>query len=444
MNNITVKNIRCFHGEHSARIAPITLLVGENSSGKSTFLALVRIAWDLCVGHREEIDFNEEPFILGSFDQIASYPGDKLGRSESFEITYQLTLRRILKKYAQRGAKKEIEIKGVFEKYRGEPKLSVWSLTSGSYSISINFDQGGNEILSISTPSGSVSLSGFPRMLRMVIRRSHGLRYFLGFLPHMSKKESRQIILGGSMPNGNDLNILDYVYREAILSIGTRPYPFAPIRTRPRRTYDPLREVAQPEGAHVPMFLAKTISANPEGWQRLKTSLSDFGKASGLFNNVQIRRLGKKEGGPFQLRVKITGPARNLVDVGYGVSQVLPILVDCLKDKEGGIFLLQQPEVHLHPSAQAELGTFLGYLAKEYNKQFIIETHSDYLIDRIKMDVRDKKHLRPNDISIAYFELEKGGAKIYNINIDEHGNLKKVPPGYRKFFLKEETRFFEG
>jgi predicted ATPase len=100
----------------------------------------------------------------------------------------------------------------------------------------------------------------------------------------------------------------------------------------------------------------------------------------------------KKEG-TTQLQVKIAGSGINLVDVGYGVSQVLPIIVDAIREPPRSTFLLQQPEVHLHPRAQAELGSFLGALAKQQQKRFIIETHSDYMIDRIRMDIRDGKHL---------------------------------------------------
>lgn len=108
------------------------------------------------------------------------------------------------------------------------------------------------------------------------------------------------------------------------------------------------------------------------------------------------------------------------------------------------MFLLQQPEVHLHPRAQAELATLIGHLVKVDQKRFIVETHSDYLIDRVRMDVRDKKALNPEDVSILYFERGKSGVEIHSMGIDKGGNLQNVPPGYRKFFLDEERRFLGG
>jgi hypothetical protein len=226
--------------------------------------------------------------------------------------------------------------------------------------------------------------------------------------------------------------------------LGQRPYAFAPIRTRPRRTYDPLKDIPEPEGSHIPMFLAKALTSDPKASARLREAIDAFGRASGLFTDIDIRRIGRKEGDPFQLQVKIAGSGINIVDVGYGVSQVLPIIVDAIREPPGSTFLLQQPEVHLHPHAQAELGSFLGTLAKQQQKRFIIETHSDYMIDRVRMDIRDGKHLKSGEVAILYFERTGGTAQIHTMEIDEFGNLVGVPPGYRQFFLEEERRLLGG
>jgi hypothetical protein len=230
------------------------------------------------------------------------------------------------------------------------------------------------------------------------------------------------------------------ISRQVEDALGPRPYAFAPIRSKPLRTYDPLKEVPKPEGSHMPMVLAKTLLDKSNGNLKLRRALSSFGDASGLYANVEVKRKGNKESDPFQIGVKSGGPMFNLVDVGYGISQVLPIVVDAAQNPAHSNFLLQQPEVHLHPKAQAELGSFLATIAKNENKRFVIETHSDHLIDRIRMDVRDKKNLRSSDVSILYFERSKSGVTIHPLEIDDDGNLVNAPPSYRQFFLEEERR----
>ena len=84
MDEIRLKDYRCFREDQTARLAPLTLLVGENSTGKTSFLALLRVLWDLAIGFRLP-DFKEDPYDLGSFDDIAHYRGGKGGRAETFE-----------------------------------------------------------------------------------------------------------------------------------------------------------------------------------------------------------------------------------------------------------------------------------------------------------------------------------------------------------------------
>lgn len=126
------------------------------------------------------------------------------------------------------------------------------------------------------------------------------------------------------------------------------------------------------------------------------------------------------------------------MDVGYGVNQVLPILIRILSTNTPAMFLLQQPEVHLHPRGQAEFSSLLVNIHKDFNHSFLVETHSDYMINRARILVRQKK-IKPEDISILYFESmkTKSTVKIHNIKMDEMGNIIDAPPNYREFFAKE-------
>ena len=74
----------------------------------------------------------------------------------------------------------------------------------------------------------------------------------------------------------------------------------------------------------------------------------------------------------------------------------------------------------------------------------IVETHSDHLLNRVRMDVRDRQvPLRPEDVSILYFERDGFGVQIHSLRIDEAGNLRDAPPSYGRFFLDEMNRSLE-
>ena len=122
------------------------------------------------------------------------------------------------------------------------------------------------------------------------------------------------------------------------------------------------------------------------------------------------------------------------------MSQALPLLTELLRKDAPSMFLLQQPEVHLHPSAQAALGSLFCNIAGP-ERQLLVETHSNYILDRVRMDIRDKKtDLKPDDVSILFFEPGELDVTIHSLRIDQDGNVLDAPPGYGQFFIDETRR----
>jgi len=442
MDFLRIRNVRCFTNPKSVPLAPLTLLVGENSTGKSTFLALVRLAWDIAHG-RGQLDFNEQPFLLGAFDQIANYRGGRAGRAKFFEIGLDTNLALSEKR---RSKKIGIRFNSRFERSGSHAVIVEQSLHSPPYSLIARFPLDAElPTFQIKTSEKTVRFSLDPDAKAFAFQRDAPIEWMYllyGMLGGPHRGPRTETAQEGFTQE--EMETLRRLAMQTRFPPSARPVALAPIRTKPERTYHPVSDTRLPEGGHVPMVLARTFFENKEEWQKLKRSLDQFGQASGLFKTLQIRPLGKHESDPFQIRIQINGPASNLVDVGYGVSQALPIVVDSLLAERGQTYLLQQPEVHLHPRGQAELATFLGNLVYAQGKRFIVETHSDYLIDRVRMDVRDKGTIRPEDVAILFFERRKTMVNIHRISLDQLGNFKTVPRGYRRFFLEEERRFLGG
>jgi predicted ATPase len=193
------------------------------------------------------------------------------------------------------------------------------------------------------------------------------------------------------------------------------------------------------------MLLARLSATEKQQWGDIKAALANYGKEAGLFEDINIKRLGEKEASPFQVTIRLPGQRfdANLVDVGYGVSQVLPILVDCLTETKPAFFLMQQPEVHLHPRAQAELGNFVVRLWKSRGHRFVIETHSDYLVDRVRMEVRNGT-VPPQEVSLLFLERFGASGTIHAVGLTTDGRPVDQPDSYRAFFLEEELRLLTG
>jgi hypothetical protein len=260
-----------------------------------------------------------------------------------------------------------------------------------------------------------------------------GLRSIIEALP-----EEQQLTIHRQM------NLLSDLFRVFQRSLPREIFASAPVRSKPERTYNPAEATPSPEGEHIPFVLAQIQAFDKEWWTRIETTLAKFGKASGLFDAISIRRLSRTPSGPFQIIVDLDGSkSKNLIDVGYGISQILPILTDVLRAPTRSIFLLQQPEVHLHPKAQAELASFFIQSSEARRHTFVLETHSDYLIDRVRMAARDGK-VRPEDVSILYFDRQGRNVVVHPLRIDHQGHILDAPEDYRRFFLEEALRSVVG
>lgn len=445
MNRITLENYRCFREKQDVPLAPLTLLVGDNSTGKTSFLAMIRALWHLLsdVPH-----FTDEPYDLGSFDDIAHYRGGRGGRADSF-------------------------CAGIDFRAPGEPP-TTWETRH----LSVRFKDVGTVAFPVaarlSTDDDEVwikaTLDDEPRSWRLTLGTARGT-WFLSdhFLPStdLALPFTRWLSffdpvtpftdeVNGRLTSttGAEHMIEDDWHRLRVLAIAsyflehkpTDLYASAPVRSRPYRTYDPSNLLRDPEGDHVPLHLAN-MSWQPSGrqWTQMKKELETFGQQSGLFDEIRVKRLGKRRSEPFQLQIRkfgshAKGPARNLIDVGYGVSQVLPLLIELFRDDGPTMLLLQQPEVHLHPSAQAALGSLFCQVASD-DRQLVVETHSDHLLDRVRMDIRDHKTaLEPKDVAILFFEKQNLGVRIHPVRINEDGNVVDAPSGYRRFFMTEMKR----
>ena len=437
MNEIRLKNFRCFREEQRVRLAPLTLLVGENSTGKTSFMAMVRILSDMAYRSMNP-DFKEDPYDLGSFDEIAHHRGGRGGRADTFEAGFSIKPRR------RGGATSRFEF--TFGEEATTPVPVRLRRSLGRTWVDMALKSGGSHKLIAGTRNGtweareiSALSASFLSAAKLVV-----LQLFLGG-PEPGKGVALAPLEGSMTPSSKDVALLSKLDEPELQSHARRPFASAPVRSKPRRTYDPARQTPDSEGDYVPMYLADVFSKDEQSSSDLKDQLEGFGRSSGLFDEISIRRLGKRSSEPFQVQVRkfgggLKGPQRNLIDVGYGVSQVLPVITELLREDAPDMFLLQQPEVHLHPSAQAALGSLFCEVAGP-NRQLVIETHSDYLMDRVRMNVRDgKSKLKPEDVSILFFERDALDVNIHSLRIDDAGNIVGAPDSYRRFFMEETAK----
>ena len=424
---LIIENIRSFSGPHKFDVKPLTFLVGENSSGKSTFLAALAAVSDSASFPAATI-FNKPPYDLGTYDTIATYKGGRGGRAKSFSLGYEVGI----------DASQVVKVVATYCSDAGETRINKLELSEGNVKATIfwSADTQLTEVTGLEGMDLGTSLKG-----QFQIPVTATLSLVSTLIPSSIIRTTQTKVLMQRTAEKQS-TLLEQLFSVSQTWVHSAPLAasIAPIRSEPKRTYDRLSDEYDPSGDHIPYILARMLhEKNSKKNQALHDALIEFGLDSGLFKKVSVKRLGDKTGDPFQMQITVGGPPVNLSDVGYGVSQSLPIVVESILHADGSRILLQQPEVHLHPRAQAALGTFFAKLAASDNRQFVIETHSDYLIDRVRQEVA-AGHLPAESVSILFFHRPHIETSVSSLTLDKQGNIQDAPRNYREFFLEEELR----
>lgn len=396
--------------------------------------------------------FNVAPYDLGSFDEIAHDQGSRGSGADSFQVG---CVAKQLRSDPPSNSEQQIGWDFTFGTKATVPQMISMRVSDQNdtcIDVSMVSNHSGEVI--VETQRGRWRLNS-ESMDRISLRISdiNSLKIF-PYIAAIFRQYYPSMIEECSTPlNGKSqmsdqevnriLNLANAASYDSITNI--IHHASASFRSGPLRNYDPLDQVRDPEENSVPTYFASLASSKPELWKTVKNELQQFGRISGLFDELTIAHVGNNVIEKFQIQVRMCGsrykgPLHNIVDVGYGVSQVLPLVAELLTACTPSMFLVQQPEIYLHPKSQAALGSLFCQVANR-GKQLVVETHSDYIIDRIRMDIRDQNsNLSAEDVSILYFDHDDLDSKIHCLRIDKYGNILDSPDSYRQFFMKETRR----
>jgi len=122
-------------------------------------------------------------------------------------------------------------------------------------------------------------------------------------------------------------------------------------------------------------------------------------------------------------------PEASLTDVGFGVSQILPALVLLYYVPEGSTVLMEQPEIHLHPSVQSGLADVILKVAQTRNVQVIVESHSEHFLRRLQRLVAEEKS-DPEEVKLYFCENNNGRSELHDLKLNIFGEIENWPDNF--------------
>jgi predicted ATPase len=425
MEKIFLKNYKGFKHQIIS-LEKINFLVGENSTGKTSFLKVINLLSSAEFWY--DYEFNNNEVELGYFEEIIN--------KQTTDNFFRLGIEKQINE-DDIEEKRTFRVLFEFQELKAIPTLKIIKVNIGEYDVLIKFTK--KQIsyrIKRQNPNNYeewVEDFDFPKSYKVLSQPIARNILPVYILIHFIESEiyKSNDIYSRSRSFGNDLLYSNYKW-------------LAPIRAKAKRTYESYKIKFSPEGEHIPSILRQILASKSNKEKiRIISALEQFGKDSNLFDKIEVRELGKKNSSPFEIIVKYENIEIKLPNVGYGVSQSLPLIIEILSSKNT-CFSIQQPEVHLHPKAQSAFGSFLFNAVKIDNNKFIIETHSDFTINRLRYKLHTSKKEVEFNSKVLFFERGSEGNSITKIDINKDGSYSdKVPTNYRDFFIDEELKLLE-
>lgn len=422
LTELSLKNFKAWKEIDKMRLAPITGLFGTNSSGKSSILQFLLMLKQTAEADDRKLvlDFGDEnsKVNLGSFKDVI-YDHDE-SNTLSFEFAWKL-----LKKLILKDTLKPNETLPAVDKLRFNSDINWNSKNLSVKNMKYYLDDNtsfGMKSKSDKSKDYDLDSSGFSFVRKK--QRAWPLPSpvkFYGFPDQVNSYYQNAGFL-------SDLQL-------ELVQMLKRVHYLGPLREFPKRYYTSKGTTPSDMGTKGE-FVVDAILASREkgkyispGHKKTRKTLEEriayWLKELGLIHSFKVEPIGSSL---YEVKVK-RGPQSSevlITDVGFGVSQILPVLVMCYYVPEGSTILLEQPEIHLHPSVQMGLADVFIDVAKNRSIQIILESHSEHLLYRLQRRLAEEA-LDGEDIALYFCDTGTAGTRLNQLDINLLGEILNWP-----------------
>ena len=440
--HLKIQNFKGWKDTGKIDMAPISLFFGANSSGKSSIGQFLMMLKQTVESPDRKAVFY--PGGKNSAVQLGSYQEMVFNRNASHKIAfeYRWSLRDTLEIkdrlsgqsfsgedlafYAEVGLKKKTGQSSKDLNAPGLNKLKYDLMENNDIKLSITMERKYR-----TTSEYRVEATGYD------LKRDQGRPWSPGAPVRFYGFPDRVV---ASYQNADFVQILNLRHEKLFGSL----FYLGPLRTKAERLYSWSGSEPESVGYEGENTVAAILSARNRrislGYNQRTKPLQEIVaselKEMGLIEAFEVNPISRKRQ-EYEVKVRTKGSkdSVDLPDVGFGISQVLPVLVQCFYAPPGSIIVMEQPEIHLHPNAQSALADVMINVinsrenGEDRNIQLVIETHSEHFLRRLQRRIAENTDLQQK-VSAYFANIAETPATLEALQIDTFGNIRNWPENF--------------
>lgn len=435
LTSLRIKNFKAWRDTGPIRLAPLTVIFGANSAGKSSLghllLALKQTA--VSSDRRRALQLGDANTLidLGTFSDCLH--GHDLSKTLEFELSWRLP--------------EPLEVIDPLQessKFIGDELSLAVTLSPGrseqpeATSIRYDLRAHGKSILDVTLARGPTSKLALTSEAYKFVRNP-------GKPWPLDEPEKFYRVSAQSRARFQNADFLSDLALATELMLVRLNY-LGPLRDYPRRTYQWSGDTPEDVGQKGEYAIAAILAAQARGRKlnrgpnQKKRDFAEFIgqwlKDLGIIHSFEVKPVakGRKE---FEVlvRARAGAPEVKITDVGFGVSQVLPALVEAFYSPINSVVWMEQPEIHLHPQVQSELAdVFISAIQSredgvDRSAQLIIESHSEHFLNRLQRRIAEGI-LKPEDVAIYFCRFSGSATELVPLSVNLYGEIQNWPENF--------------
>ncbi|WP_299734858.1 DUF3696 domain-containing protein [uncultured Endozoicomonas sp.] len=397
LTRLKLSNFKAWRESGDIQLKPVTLLLGENSTGKSSLLQSLLLMKQTATSPDHTIHLNlgdevNDYVDMGSFEDLLTRNPEKRKVGIELDAVHNKDHCFFSVEYAQDSKKSP-----VIDSMKLSPDSEQWFRVARTERSAFGIYLPGETRTTLKSRS---------------FAPERGIAFSADAIAALG--ESGKTVQNLSLQLRRELEGISYL---------------GPLRNKPKRTY--LWNRTRPgiigdDGSNAIPALLASAQAGKRNDDDLVASVSRWLKKMKIADRLEVKQLSA---GHYSVLIHRDGIVANLRDVGIGISQVLPVLVLAYFAPSYSTVLLEEPEIHLHPQAQSLLAELFLEVSKKRHVQFIVETHSEHLFRRMQTLVAKKK-AKPEECALYFVERHKSDAVLKTLEMDAFGRLSDWPKNF--------------